>query len=150
MLHPSYLELMNAVNANAETTDGKPVVTSRYSIVVAAAKRARQLIEEEVQEADNYVISKPLSTAINELMDGKVKIIPGDEDFSDFTESAILHTRYGTTMSLDSDDSESDEDSDYRDDADSYDSDEDSYDDDADEDAFEDDDDMDHDSEEDF
>ena len=44
MLHPSYLELMNAVNANAETTDGKPVVTSRYSIVVAAAQRARQLI----------------------------------------------------------------------------------------------------------
>ena len=99
MLHPSYLELMNAVNANADNSDGKPVVTSRYSIVVAAAQRARQLIEEEVQEADNYVISKPLSTAINELMSGKVTIIPGDDNYSDFTESVVMQSAYGSSVS---------------------------------------------------
>lgn len=120
MLHPSYLELMNAVNANADSSDGKPVVTSRYSIVVAAAQRARQLIEEEVQEADNYVISKPLSTAINELMNGKVTIIPGDDNYSDFAESIVMQSAYGASVSIDSDteDGESDdidEDSDHED-----------------------------------
>ena len=121
MLHPSYLELMNAVNANADSSDGRPVVTSRYSIVVAAAQRARQLIEEEVQEADNYVISKPLSTAINELMNGKVTIIPGDDNYSDFAESIVMQSAYGASVSIDSDteDGESDEideDSDHEDD----------------------------------
>ena len=144
MLHPSYLELMNAVNANAETTDGKPVVTSRYSIVVAAAQRARQLIEEEVQEADNYVISKPLSTAINELMSGKVTIVPGDEDYSDFAESVVMQSSYGASISIDSDseEGESEEDDDFLEDEESFDDEENSYDDES----FEDDD-LDSDSE---
>ena len=131
MLHPSYLELMNAVNANADPSDGKPVVTSRYSIVVAAAQRARQLIEEEVQEADNYVISKPLSTAIGELMSGKVTIIPGDDNYSDFADSVIMQSAYGASVSIDSDveDGESDdidEDSDHED---SFEDDEENFDD---------------------
>ena len=131
MLHPSYLELMNAVNANADTSDGKPVVTSRYSIVVAAAQRARQLIEEEVQEADNYVISKPLSTAIGELMNGKVTIIPGDDNYSDFAESVVMQNAYGASISIDSDvdDGESDdidEDSEHED---SFEDDEENFDD---------------------
>ncbi len=131
MLHPSYLELMNAVNANSEGNDGKPVVTSRYSIVVAAAQRARQLIEEEVQDADNYVISKPLSTAIGELMDGKVTIIPGDDNYPDFTESAVMQTAYGASVSIDSDsdESESEEDENYKDEEESFDDEEESFDD---------------------
>lgn len=131
MLHPSYLELMNAVNAKAETTDGKPVVTSRYSIVVAAAQRARQLIEEEVQDADNYVISKPLSTAISELMNGKVTIIPGDDDYSDFADSVVMQAAYGASVSIDSDseDGESEEGEELSEHEDSFDSEEDNYDD---------------------
>ena len=130
MLHPSYLELMNAVNANADTSDGKPVVTSRYSIVVAAAQRARQLIEEEVQEADNYVISKPLSTAINELMSGKVTIIPGDDNYSDITESVVMQSAYGSSVSIDSDeDNDSDDIDDDSEHEDSFDEDEENFDD---------------------
>ena len=130
MLHPSYLELMNAVNANADISDGKPVVTSRYSIVVAAAQRARQLIEEEVQEADNYVISKPLSTAINELMSGKVTIIPGDDNYSDFTESVVMQSAYGSSVSIDSDeDNDSDDIDDDSEHEDSFDEDEENFDD---------------------
>lgn len=131
MLHPSYLELMNAVNANAESTEGKPVVTSRYSIVVAAAQRARQLIEEEVQDADNYVISKPLSTAISELMSGKVTIIPGDEDYSDFAESVVMQSAFGASVSIDSDseDGESEDDEESSDREESFDSEDEDYDD---------------------
>ena len=40
MLHPSYVDLMNVVN-NDVAEDEEPVVSSRYSIVMASAKRAR-------------------------------------------------------------------------------------------------------------
>ena len=44
MLHPSYTDLMKVVNQDVEEGDTK-IVNSRYSIVLATAKRARQLIE---------------------------------------------------------------------------------------------------------
>ena len=37
MIHPSYVELMKVVNNNVEIGE-EPVVNSRYSIVIAAAK----------------------------------------------------------------------------------------------------------------
>ena len=43
MIHPSYVELMKVVN-DGEKIGEEPVVNSRYSIVIAAAKRARQII----------------------------------------------------------------------------------------------------------
>ena len=43
MIHPSYVELMKVVNDGVEIGE-EPVVNSRYSIVIAAAKRARQII----------------------------------------------------------------------------------------------------------
>ena len=38
MLHPSYTDLMSVVNAEVEPGE-QPVVNSRYSIVLATAKR---------------------------------------------------------------------------------------------------------------
>ena len=51
MLHPSYTDLIEAVNSDVEPGE-QPVVQSRYSIVIAASKRARQLIagDEALQE----------------------------------------------------------------------------------------------------
>lgn len=43
MLHPSYTDLINVVNSDIEPGE-QPVVQSRYSIVIAASRRARQLI----------------------------------------------------------------------------------------------------------
>ena len=43
MIHPSYVELMKVVNDEGEIGE-EPVVNSRYSIVLATAKRARQII----------------------------------------------------------------------------------------------------------
>ena len=40
MIHPSYVELMKVVNEGVEIGE-EPVVNSRYSLVIAAAKRAR-------------------------------------------------------------------------------------------------------------
>ena len=46
MLHPSYTDLMKVVNSEVEEGE-TPVVNSRYSIVLATAKRARQIIAGE-------------------------------------------------------------------------------------------------------
>lgn len=43
MLHPSYSDLIEVANSGVEEGE-HPVVNSRYSIVIATAKRARQII----------------------------------------------------------------------------------------------------------
>lgn len=78
MLHPSYSEIIKAVNSEVEPGE-QPVVQSRYSIVIATAKRARQLINGEEAAVPSYG-KKPLSVAIEELYKGKVKIVNEDED----------------------------------------------------------------------
>lgn len=77
MLHPSYTDLMNVVNS--EVAPGEdPVVNSRYSIVLATSKRARQIISGSKPFVDSKC-PKPLSIAVDELYKSKVKIV-GDED----------------------------------------------------------------------
>ena len=53
------------------------MVQSRYSIVLASAKRARQLID-ETDPMSGDAGKKPLSEAIQEIYEGKVKIIGDD------------------------------------------------------------------------
>ena len=79
MIHPSYVELMKVVNNTTEVGE-EPVVNSRYSIVIAAAKRARQLIAGDEPLVPHANGKKPLSTAVQELYEGKVKILGEDED----------------------------------------------------------------------
>lgn len=77
MLHPSYTDLMNVVNSEVEPGED-PVVNSRYSIVIATSKRARQIIDGS-EPLVNSNCPKPLSIAVEELNKSKVKIV-GDED----------------------------------------------------------------------
>lgn len=80
MLHPSYSDLMKVVNSEVEQGE-TPVVNSRYSIVLATAKRARQIIERQSKgDLDVRVVSKPLSKAVEELYDGKLKVLPEEEE----------------------------------------------------------------------
>ena len=44
MIHPSYSELMNVINSGVEEGE-QPLVQRRYSIVKAAATRAKQIID---------------------------------------------------------------------------------------------------------
>ena len=74
MIHPSYSELIKVVNQGTEE-DETPVVSSRYSIVLATSKRARQLIAGAEPKVENAQGKKPLSIAIDELYQGKVKIL---------------------------------------------------------------------------
>jgi len=65
---------------NSECEEGEtPIVNSRYSIVLATSKRARQLIdgsEALVAIGDK----KPLSIAVEELNSGELKILNTTED----------------------------------------------------------------------
>ena len=76
MLHPSYTDLMKVVNNEVEPGEA-PVVNSRYSIVMATSRRARQIIAGEGPLVDTKQ-TKPLSIAIEELNKGKIKIIHED------------------------------------------------------------------------
>lgn len=81
MLHPSYTDLIDAVNSEVEEGE-QPLIQSRYSIVIASAKRARQLIAGE----DPLVYSrgkKNLSMAIEELYENKVRIVSEDDGKED-------------------------------------------------------------------
>ena len=78
MLHPSYAELMKVVNKDVE--DGaEKTVNSRYSIVMATAKRAREIIDGSMPLVDTKPGEKPLSIAIDELNQSKISIIAEDE-----------------------------------------------------------------------
>lgn len=78
MLHPSYTDLMEVVNSDVEPGE-QPVVQSRYSIVLATSKRARQIIAGEEPLVKDYG-QKPLSIAIEELYSSKVKIVSDEEE----------------------------------------------------------------------
>ena len=76
MLHPSYSDLMKVVNSGVEQGE-TPVVSSRYSIVMATSKRARQIIRGE-DALVNVKDKKPLSVAVEELNQGKIQILGGE------------------------------------------------------------------------
>ena len=79
MIHPSYVELMKVVNDGVEIGE-EPVVNSRYSIVLAAAKRARQIIDGAEPMVLKPKCNKPLSIAVEEIMNGDVKIVPDENN----------------------------------------------------------------------
>lgn len=84
MLHPSYAELINVVNSDVENGED-PVVNSRYSIVMATSKRARQIIAGDDELVDGKG-KKPLSVAVEELNQGKIKIL--SEEIAEEAEEA--------------------------------------------------------------
>ena len=79
MLHPSYTDLMKVVNSEVEPGEEK-IVNSRYSIVMATAKRARQIIGGHEPMVKVNPGEKPLSIAVDELNQGKINILGEEEE----------------------------------------------------------------------
>ena len=77
MLHPSYTELMKVINGDSED---EKVISSRYSVVLASAKRARQIIAGDIPLVAGADEKKPLSTAVEEIRQEKVKILSDDTE----------------------------------------------------------------------
>ena len=92
MIHPSYVDLMKVVNKGVEEGE-TPVINSRYSIVMATAKRARQIVNGDEPMVDTDPAEKPLSIAVRELNEGKISILaegemPEEEEEAAFIEDA--------------------------------------------------------------
>lgn len=79
MLHPSYTDLIEAVNKDVEENEAN-AVNSRYSIVMAAAKRAREIIDGSEPMVIVKGVDKPLTVAIDEMNQSKIKISGEDEE----------------------------------------------------------------------
>ena len=75
MLHPSYKELIDEVK---ETAPEEEQIKSRYSLVMAAAKRARQINDGSEPLVGASEKDKNLSVAVNEMFAGKVHIMDDD------------------------------------------------------------------------
>ncbi len=91
MLHPSYTELMKLINRDAD--DDTPIINSRYSIVMATAQRARQIIAGEAR-VSGLQSAKPLSTAVSELEQGLIRIVSEDQNASDEQEFVQMVDRF--------------------------------------------------------
>ena len=72
MLRPSYSDLLEVLNKDADTEN---VIGSRYTIVIAAAKRARQLVDGQEPMTTKTKVDRSVSISVNELWEGKIKII---------------------------------------------------------------------------
>ena len=84
MLRPSYSDILEVITQDSEDI----TIASRYTIVIAAAKRARQLIAGAEPLVDGAAGKKPLAIAIDELYKGKVKIVATSEEEAEETTPA--------------------------------------------------------------
>ena len=88
MIYLSYQELIATINEDQDL-DEAPVVSSRYSLVLATSKRARQIIGGDEPLIARAAGKKPLSIAVQELYEGKVKIL-GDNDAEEEEEAKAI------------------------------------------------------------
>lgn len=98
MIHPSYVELMQVVNNDSTVIGEEPVVNSRYSIVIAASKRARQIIGGDEPMIAGASGRKPLSVAVQELYEGKVKIVSEDDESDKIEWQKIKYEDYDSRI----------------------------------------------------
>ena len=86
MIHPSYVDLMNVVNKEVEEGE-QPVINSRYSVVMATAKRARQIIAGDEPMVKVKDKQKPLSIAVDEMNQAQLRILTDEEKEALLTEN---------------------------------------------------------------
>ncbi len=80
MLKPSYSELMKTINEERELED---MISSRYIVVIAVAKRAREIVSGKTPLV-NIPIEKHVSIAVEELNQKKI-VINTNNTSSDLT-----------------------------------------------------------------
>ena len=90
MLRPSYSDLLEVITQDAEDI----TIGSRYTIVIAAAKRARQLVDHAEPMIDNVKVDKPVSIAVREIYEGKLKIRQGQPVAEEEKEVALAEVDF--------------------------------------------------------
>lgn len=76
MLRPSYSDLMNVMNQDKDLDN---MVKSRYTIVIAVSKRARQIIDGQKPLCE-ATTDKAVSFAVNEMNNNLIKTYPDVSD----------------------------------------------------------------------
>ena len=76
MFEPSGQELINKVNESILNDNEK--IKSKYTIIIAAAKRARQLVDEKDERVEEGL--NPLTVAVDEIKNNEIKINLSDKD----------------------------------------------------------------------
>ncbi len=98
MIHPSYTELLEVISKQ----EGMDIsMLSRYTIIIAASKRARELTDGSKPLISNVKIDKPVSIAVNEIYQGKIKIIAHSPDNDEFIEENAETENTVSEISLD-------------------------------------------------
>lgn len=78
MFEPSANELIKITNESILNDTEK--VKSRFTIVMAAAKRARELVDHQDFRVVGEGAYNPLTVAVEEFRDKKVKIVKENQD----------------------------------------------------------------------
>ena len=102
MLRPTYNDLIDSMNKNRE--EGELEVQSRYSVVIASAKRARQIIDGDATLVKAEEDRKPLSIAIEEISKNLVNVEKGldyEEEPMNPTTEVEDYSRYALDEDLD-------------------------------------------------
>lgn len=111
MLRPSYAELMDVLNKD---NDGDNV-KSRYTVVIAAAKRARQLIDGHAPLIDesSMTVDKAMSIAVQEIAQGKIEVVPeGQGTVLVLKKPELPEETEDEAVNIDGEDNEADDDMD--------------------------------------
>lgn len=108
MLTPSYSELMDVIK-QGDKLDSR--VTSRYTVVLAAAKRARQLTD-GANPLTYAPTDRAVSTAVKEMSEGKLRISI-QEHLLDISFEALTSDSYRFSSLLSKDDLREDLKQDY-------------------------------------
>ena len=98
MIHPSYTELIDVLSGQ-ESLDNS--MLSRSTIIIAAPKRARQLVDGSEPLVDNIKVDKPVSIAVNELYNSKIKIISHNPDAEEAVLAEAAESQELSEISLD-------------------------------------------------
>ena len=107
MLRPTYNDLIDSMNKNRE--EGELEVQSRYSVVIASAKRARQIIDGDAPLVKAEEDRKPLSIAIEEISKNLVNVEKGldyEEEPMNPTTEVEDYSRYALDEDLEEEDEE--------------------------------------------
>ena len=107
MLRPTYNDLIDSMNKNRE--EGELEVQSRYSVVIASAKRARQIIDGDAPLVKAEEGRKPLSVAIEEISKNLVNVEKGmdyEEEPKQHSHETEDFSRYALDEDLEEEDEE--------------------------------------------
>lgn len=89
MLHPSYVELIDHVN-NVNRENGDPEIMSRYTLVMAVAKRARDLVNGADMMVPDETNGRMLAQAVREMDEEKLGIVIREPEVAAEAEKADL------------------------------------------------------------